>query len=334
MEGDALSIRPGNGIELRSGELIYRFDPARLTGDGVNCISHAHSDHLPRSFEVERAIASKVTLRCASERLGRRLIEDECHHVSMFDSGHIHGSRMFLVDGGSKVLYTGDMCPEDRYGMRGARPVKTDILIIEATYGKKGWDFPPREEMGNVIHDWVEDNMAQGYSVALFTYPLGKSQLLLEILDDLDPYLMDTVLESTRWVEEEEGCCFRYRHCKSPSPHPSAYILSTGSLKGSVAQQLLKGRTRTAYVSGWALRRGFYNHMRVDEGFPLSDHAGHAELLEFVRGCSPKMVYTNHGFDKDLAEDIRRELGIEAMPLKELREAGKPKRQQTKLSVL
>ncbi|MCU0862102.1 MAG: hypothetical protein MUE65_07270 [Methanomassiliicoccales archaeon] len=331
MEGDALSIRPGNGIELVSGEVTCRFDPHKLAGEGLNCISHAHSDHLPRSMESDRAIASRVTLRCASERLGRRLVEDESPHVRMLDSGHIRGSRMFLVDGGAKVLYTGDMCPEDRFGMKGARPAKADALIIESTYGQRGWDFPPREEIGRVIRDWAEDSLAQGFSVALFTYPLGKSQLLLDILGDLEPYLVDNVLCSTQWVEEEGGEEFRYRPCQGCSSAPSVYICSTGSMKGATVQGLRKGKLRTAYVSGWALRRGFFNHMRVDEGFPLSDHAGHDELLEFVRACGPSIVYTNHGFDEDLASDIRMRLGIEARPLKELKEEGRRKRTQRKL---
>lgn len=331
MEGDALSIRPGNGIELVSGEVTCRFDPHKLTRESVNCISHAHSDHLPRSMESDRAIASRVTLRCASERLGRKLVEDESPHVRMLDSGHIRGSRMFLVDGGAKVLYTGDMCPEDRFGMKGARPAKADALIIESTYGQRGWDFPPREEIGRVIRDWAEDSLAQGFSVALFTYPLGKSQLLLDILGDLEPYLVDNVLCSTRWVEEEGGEEFRYRPCQGCSSAPSVYICSTGSMKGATVQGLRKGKLRTAYVSGWALRRGFFNHMRVDEGFPLSDHAGHDELLEFVRACGPSIVYTNHGFDEDLASDIRMRLGIEALPLKELK-APRQKRTQRKLA--
>ena len=331
MEGDALTIRPGNGIEVRTSQLTCRFDPHRIVGEGFNCISHAHSDHLPRGFEGDRAIASRVTLRCASERLGRKLVEDESPHIRMLESGHIRGSRMFLVDGGARVLYTGDMCPEDRFGMRGARPVKTEVLIIESTYGSKGWDFPPREEVGAVISDWVEDSLSQGYSVAMFTYPLGKSQLLLDFLGNMEPYLVDNVLCSTQWVEEEAGERFRYRQVQGEDvKSPSLFICSTGARKSPLLHRLRKGKLRTAYVSGWALREGFYNYMRVDEGFPLSDHAGHKELLDFVRGCDPKLVYTNHGYDAELAADIGRELGIEALPLKELRKGG-AKGSQSKL---
>jgi putative mRNA 3-end processing factor len=331
MEGDALVIRPGNGIEVIGKELTCHLDPRRLTSDVVNCISHAHSDHLPRGFESERAIASRITLRCASERLRRKLQEDSSPHVQMLEAGHIRGSRMFLLNGGTKVLYTGDMCPEDRFGMKGARPVKADALIIESTYGARGWDFPPREKIGAVIKDWVEDSLAQDFSVALMTYPLGKSQLLLDFLGDLEPYLVDNVLCSTQWVEEEGGERFCYRAApETEVKSPSLYICSTGAAKGGQLHKLQKGKLRTAYISGWALRRGFFNHMRVDEGFPLSDHAGHRELLAFVKACDPKVVYTNHGYDEELASDIRKELGIDAKPLKAL--GKKEKGSQKKLA--
>jgi putative mRNA 3-end processing factor len=333
MEGDALAIRSGNGIEVNGQEITCRFDPRRLASDGMNCISHAHSDHLPRGFEGDKAIASRITLRCASERLRKKLHEDSSPHVQMFEAGHIRGSRMFLLNGGTKVLYTGDMCPEDRFGMKGARPVKADVVIIESTYGARGWDFPPREEIGEVIKDWVEDSIAQDFSVALMTYPLGKSQLLLDFLGGLEPYLVDNVLCSTQWVEEESGEKFHYRAAPEVEvKSPSLYICSTGARKGGLLQKLQKGKLRTAYISGWALRRGFFNHMRVDEGFPLSDHAGHRELLSFVKGCDPKVVYTNHGFDEDLASDITNELGIEAQPLKSLGKKEKAKSSQKKLA--
>ncbi|HUL39584.1 MAG TPA: MBL fold metallo-hydrolase [Methanomassiliicoccales archaeon] len=333
MEGDALAIRPGNGIEVEGKELACRLDPHRLEGGATNCISHAHSDHLPRGFEGDKAIASRITLRCVSERLGRKLHEGSSPHVKMLDAGHIRGSRMFLLDGGTKVLYTGDMCPEDRFGMKGARPMKTDVLIIESTYGARGWDFPPREEIGGVIKDWVEDSLALGFSVALMTYPLGKSQLLLDFLGGYEPYLVDNVLCSTQWVEEEGGERFCYRAApESGAESPSLYICSTGARRGALMQRLQKGRLRTAYISGWALRRGFFNNMQVDEGFPLSDHAGHQELLSFVKGCDPKTVYTNHGFDAELASEITKHLGIEAIPLKSLGKKEKAKRSQKKLA--
>jgi putative mRNA 3-end processing factor len=53
----------------------------------------------------------------------------------------------------------------------------------------------------------------------------------------------------------------------------------------------------------------------TDESFPLSDHCGYDELMGFVRKCAPEVVFTTHGFAKEFASKIRKELGIDAQPL-------------------
>lgn len=317
MEGDALALRHANGIEVTVGDLEVRFDPKRLVEGGYNCISHAHSDHLPTRMLTDRAVASRITLRCASERVRRQLREDRCEGITMLDSGHIRGSTMFLVENGSRVLYTGDLCTRDRFGLKGARPVRTDVLIIESTFGSKQWRFPPREEIGRVMRDWIEDNLAQDRSVALFTYPIGKSQLILSFLGDMEPYLSDSVLASTRMVEEGGGESFSYRPFTDGAlERPSLVICSTGARGGAAFEAAKRrGKVRTAVVTGWALMPGCARRMGVDEAFALSDHADYRELIEFVRGCGPRMVYTNHGYDEELASGIRDELGIAAQTI-------------------
>jgi Cft2 family RNA processing exonuclease len=53
---------------------------------------------------------------------------------------------------------------------------------------------------------------------------------------------------------------------------------------------------------------------RADAAFPLSDHADHADLLEFVRAVNPSRVFTIHGFAREFASDLTA-LGIEAWAL-------------------
>lgn len=317
MDGDALALRHSNGIEMTMGDFTCRFDPKRLVEDGHNCISHAHSDHLPSKMMTDRAIASRITLRCASERVRKQLKEDHCDRIRMLNSGHIRGSTMFLVENGTKVLYTGDLCTKDRFGLEGGRPVKTDVLIIESTFGSKQWRFPPREEIGGVMRDWIDDNLAQDRSVALFTYPIGKSQLILSFLGDLQPYLFESVLTSTRMMEEGGEEKFRYRCLEEEAPQePAVMICSTGARRSAAFEsKIKKGTVRTAVVTGWALMPGCARRMGVDEAFALSDHSGYDELLEFVKGCDPRMVYTNHGYDEVLAAAIRNELGIAAQTI-------------------
>lgn len=316
MEGDALQVRLGNGIEL-SGPREVRFDPRRIEAGAVNCISHAHSDHLPRSFEESRAIASPTTLRCASERVGRNIEAASCEQVQMHGSGHIPGSTMFLVDGSKRLLYTGDMCPRDRYGLEGARPISTDILVIESTYGSPSYVFPPTEEMADVLRDWVRDSLNQGYSVALFAYPLGKSQTLLRMLEDFEPYLYGTVLNMTRLVEEDGAeHALRYRpYSKEAAKEPFLMICPTNVKDSSLIAYWRMRKLRTAAVSGWALDRSYRYAMKTDEVFPISDHADFEELLQFTKACSPSKVFVQHGFDKQLAMEIRRRLGIDAQSM-------------------
>jgi Cft2 family RNA processing exonuclease len=52
----------------------------------------------------------------------------------------------------------------------------------------------------------------------------------------------------------------------------------------------------------------------VDEAIPLSDHAGHDELLQLVEQVRPRVVYTVHGYTTEFAADLRRR-GIEAWSL-------------------
>jgi putative mRNA 3-end processing factor len=313
MEGDALEIRLHNGIEL-TGQTECRFDPTRIKATGLNCVSHAHSDHLPRSFESHRIVATTMTARCASARTRKPLEAETSEHVQILNAGHIPGSSMFLVDGGKKVLYTGDFCPRDRCGVEGARPAKTDVLIIEATYGRPRYVFPPAAEIEAVLRDWVEDALHQGYHVALFAYPLGKSQELITMFSDLEPFVHGSALDETRVVEREWCGRMRYRpFAPEAAGTPSLHI--TSSFGGSSLGASLRGRMKTATVSGWAIDSNWRRHDGMRESFPMSDHADFEELVAFTKACDPSIVYTHHGFDKELAGHITKRLGIEARPL-------------------
>ena len=66
--------------------------------------------------------------------------------------------------------------------------------------------------------------------------------------------------------------------------------------------------------SGWGIDPSAKYRYRVDEVFPLSDHAGYKDLIEFVRRVGPQQVLTTHGYVAEFARDLRR-LGFEAWSL-------------------
>ncbi|OPY31443.1 MAG: hypothetical protein A4E32_01899 [Methanomassiliicoccales archaeon PtaU1.Bin124] len=315
MDGDALSVRHGNGIEVSCNDLHLHLDPTSISAETICCISHAHSDHLPRRFNknaTDLVVSSEITLRCAEGRLKRKLRRTEHPAVKMHDAGHIPGSNMFEIEtDAGKVLYTGDFCPRDRPGTQGARPVKCDVLIIDSTYGRPEYVFPPTAGIVHLIRDWVQDNVDAGRSPALFAYPLGKSQELVHILDEHEPFLHSSVHQMTEIIH---GCGvpYHYRNYESRNGQPCVMVCPTQA-KYEVMRQ--NHQVVTAAVSGWAMSSSYRYQMGVDEAFVFSDHADFNDLMSFVKACGPSLVYTTHGFDNELAVEIRSRLGIEARPL-------------------
>ena len=307
----------GNGVEVLGGR-EYHLDPLRLDHGALYCISHAHSDHLPKEVRCNDVMCSPLTLKAANGRLGESLLSNlnsvEHPGVSMIPAGHIPGSMMFhLEDEG--VLYTGDFSPRDRFGISGARPRKTDILVMEATFGRPRYVFPPSEVVAKDLRDWVEDIMAKGDPVAIYAYPLGKCQELLRIFDDLEPYLHGSMVRTTGWVEEFEGTMNYRPYERTSMRSPFLLICPPQGRRSKFIDPWRKKGIKTAAVSGWAIDTSYRYMMNVDETFPLSDHADFEELLSFVKDCDPERVHTLHGFNTDLAAEVRSRLDIEAIPL-------------------
>lgn len=315
MSGRATTVRLGNGVEVLGQEEFY-FDAEVIEPSGTFCISHAHSDHLPKKVVGTEVVCSDLTLKCIEGRTKHKLSLGSHPEIAMFDAGHMAGSRMFQVEqGGKKVLYTGDLCTRDRFGYQGAKPVKTDILVIESTYGRPNYVFPPTAEMTAIMHDWVEDTMSQGHSVAVFAYPFGKSQDLLRVLNDLNPLTDQSVFNASSLVSTEQDPLNFRLYTDELSRDPFVIVCTSWFRKSSQAECWRRNGMRTATVSGWAMDSRYRYQMGVDEAFPFSDHADFEELLAFTKACEPSLVLTHHGFDESLAREIRSRLGIEARPL-------------------
>lgn len=315
MSGRALTIRLGNGVEVL-GDKEYHFDAEVIEACGTFCISHAHSDHLPRRIAGQEVIASDVTLRCLNDRSKKKLSMTPADGVTMLDAGHMAGSRMFQVEvNGRQVLYTGDLCTRDRCGNRGARPVKTDVLIIESTYGKPRYVFPPSDVIASLVHDEVEDNFSQGRSVSLYAYPFGKSQDMIRVLQDLAPYADLSVYNATSLVRNECDPLECNLWDGEEIDEPFVVICSPWLKRTKQAELMQNKNVKRLAVSGWAIDAGYKRKMGVHEAFPFSDHADFNDLIEFVKGCEPELVITHHGSADSLAYEIKSRLGIDARPL-------------------
>ncbi|MDW5563351.1 MAG: MBL fold metallo-hydrolase RNA specificity domain-containing protein [Methanomassiliicoccus sp.] len=315
MPGRALTIRLGNGVEVLGDEAYY-FDADVIEACGTFCISHAHSDHLPKRVVGTQVVASEVTLRCLNSRSKKQLTMGQANGIEEFDAGHMAGSRMFQVEvDGRQVLYTGDLCTRDRCGSKGARPVKTDVLIIESTYGKPRYVFPPSDIIASLVRDEVEDIISQGRPVSLYAYPFGKSQDMLRVLREFGPYADRSVYNATALVRSEDDP-LECRLWDGEDPNDPFVVICSPWLNRTQNAEVLRRRNpKRLAVSGWALDSGYRARLGVDEAFPFSDHADFNDLIAFVKACEPEVVITHHGFADSLACEIKARLGIEARPL-------------------
>lgn len=308
-----MTVELGNGVKVRVGGRVHRFDPRAVVEGDVNLVSHAHSDHVPSRFSGLPVVCSEMThAAMAVRRKGVRRCG--CDSAEMVDAGHAPGSVMFVVRGEETVLYTGDFCTRRKRHVPPAEAVGCDTLITESTYGVPGYEFPGHEEVVSALRDWVDDRLRQGTCAVLKAYPFGKAQEISFELRDM-PVRLQPAIASYNRVLAGHGMDLPVEKPDIGREDPFVYVTSgLGSERGTVDRMVSEG-AKVATFSGWAAGRSFAGRPPSTEAFPLSDHCDYNELMEFVRRCSPSRVYTLHGFAERLAESVERELGIHATPL-------------------
>jgi len=296
--------KTGNGVLIKHGGRRIAIDrvPRNIAAD-LYLVSHAHTDHLPPASGL-RVIASDETIRLAKSR-GYNYVKldvDKYRDIEMIDSGHILGSKSFLIDG--KILYTGDINTFNRGFLKGFKPPQADILIIEATYGYYKYVFGRYNELLSRLKTIISRELMNGISIILKAYPLGKLQILSEILRGFRNLYVSRHVYKYNVIYHELGVL----------NDPGKEYLSDIKdpiilLESSVSRDTVKPSTQaiTIRLSGWMVGR-------EDEGLPLSDHADFTELLRTVDRVSPKKIYTIYGFADKLAE-ILRSMGYSAEPL-------------------
>ncbi|HUV61656.1 MAG TPA: MBL fold metallo-hydrolase [Thermoplasmata archaeon] len=306
----------GNGVAMRTDGCIYRFDPDRAVHGDINLVSHAHSDHVPNYLGRAPITCSRIThdlIRLRRKKVERR---DEPSADSM-EAGHAPGSVMFLVDGASKVLYTGDFCTRVKGHLSPARPIGCDVLVMECTYGKPEYEFPDHRETMRAVRDWVEETLGSGSNAVLLAYPLGKAQELCFELRD-HPIRVEARTAENHHALNDHG--FRLPVDTDTGPRvgqPFVYVTPGAGAERAKVDCMAKHGAKAAAFTGWAVRRfGGRAKAPSTEMFPLSDHCDYNELMEFVRLCGPGKVFTTHGFTEEFARSVRRELGIDAEPLR------------------
>ena len=116
--------------------------------------------------------------------------------VTFFDSGHILGSAMTLVeDSGHKILYTADLNTRETRLLDGAKKgLQADTLIIESTYGSTADQHLSSKEIYASLVREVKETLDKNGKVIIPSFAIGRGQ---EILFTLENYLKSKMLPPT-----------------------------------------------------------------------------------------------------------------------------------------
>lgn len=278
-------------------------------------VSHAHADHTGRHGRI---ICTPETAAISKIRFGQRDCQFEMipYHESftpapgwtarLLPAGHALGSAQFHVDNGrSSLLYTGDF--KGRTG-RSATPVATlpaETLIMETTYGRERYRFPPTEETMARVEQFCVEVLDDGDTPVLMAYAFGKAQELLCRLSGRGFKIMvHRSISPLLGVYREAGVVIP--ECEEWAPEASrgrVVVCPPGAQ--SVRSLRAIPRRRVAALTGWALDPGAIYRLGCEVAFPLSDHADYDELLEHVSAVSPRCVLTLHGYASEFAADLR-----------------------------
>ncbi|MBT6400382.1 MAG: ATP-dependent DNA ligase [Verrucomicrobia bacterium] len=283
-------------------------------------VSHGHADHFARH---QRVLCSPGTGHILVKRYGvkastiealdwgeQRIIND--HHITLYPAGHITGSAMIRIEGPDQsILYTGDFKTRSSHTAELVDFPKSDILIMETTFGRPQFVFPPTDEIEKDISRFARETLDDGETPIFLAYSLGKAQEALAILNNagIEIVVHKTVFEMTQACRDLKVDLPKPVLLEKNIPPGVAVIAPPNAVRARVIRSHKK--RRTAMLSGWALTPGSRYRYQVDQVFPLSDHADYPGLLESVEKVSPSLVYTLHGSTREFARDLRAK-GIEA----------------------
>jgi putative mRNA 3-end processing factor len=243
-------------------------------------------------------------------------------------AGHVPGAVMMELEiADRKVLFTGDMDTRDSPTTIGAKPVKADVLFMEATYA--GREHPPKEEEQQRLVNSVIETVENGGTALIPTFANGRCQDVISLLHEsgLDLEGMGKVITKIMLEHPELlaapaklDSAFRWtRRVSSKSDRKKALeadviVTTSGMLDGGPAlwylNRLRHDERNSIFLTGYQAE-GSGGHRLLESGalpifgrmteiglsieqFDLSNHAGHSDLMQFALETEAEEVILYH----------------------------------------
>ena len=247
-------------------------------------------------------------------------------------AGHVPGAAMIEFElPECRILWTGDIDVRDSPNVSGAKPISTDILVMEGTYG--GREHPDRKEEEARFIQKIQEVVARGGVAIVPAFASGRGQDILRLLYHADPNLRvhyDGMGKrvTRHWMDhphhitnaEEWDKIWRWvRRISSKSDRKKALngdviVTTSGMLKGGPVlwylNRLKEDPESAVLITGYQAE-GTGGEMLLEEGklpiygtitkiaceverYYLSNHCGHNHLVKFAKNTGAKHVVLFH----------------------------------------
>ncbi len=283
-------------------------------------ISHAHSDHTARHQQIICTPPTADFLKIRHKKVNCLKLDYGQEYkindvtITLFPSGHILGSAQVLVQTSQgKLLYTGDFRTKTAHTVEKFIPVTCDILIMETTFGRSSYRFPPREQVEKELLQLIEQNLKAGITPIIFAYPLGKSQEILHVLSNSGiKVAADYNIIRLAHVYEKYDVRFGEFENFRRSDYRNRVILLPVNQRHQRFVKNMEAK-QTIFMSGWGMDAAAKYRFKVDRVMPYSDHADYDELIQTATQSGAKKIYCTHG-PADFVTTLQNE-GFDAHPL-------------------
>jgi len=310
-----------------------------------DCIKIAKAEGYPEAYDSG---AVKRTMRSYRDIDFNDVTQAIGLEVASHSAGHIPGATMYELNGSRNTLITGDMHTINQRLVWAAEPVKCDDLIIESTYA--GREHPDRTDVEEQFLDKLAEVIGRGGTAIVPSFAVARMQELLLILRDTDyEYWMDGMGKTVNQIyfehpeylrspkklfnAERRGHVVKNPKMRDKALEGDIIITTSGMLNGGPVLSYLdkfKNDPKSAVLLTGYQVEGTNGRRLVDTGmidfygdiqkiacevqsYDFSAHAGHSDLLKFVKDCSPERVVLMHGDNRELLAKPLREEGYEVI---------------------
>ena len=228
-------------------------------------VSHGHADHAREHGTVVTSINNARVCRHRFRRAKREVSFEEHafnepwsdgeHRLTLFSAGHVLGSSQLLIEGvGGKFVYTGDFKLTRSYTCEPPEVKKCDVLLMECTFGRPQYVFPPRDEVEATIVDFATRALAADCAPVFFAYSLGKAQEVMAILLEANvPVTAHGAVHAMAQVYEDAGVRFgAYETYDEHTYDGTRALVWPPSGRRRPKGDAQTPRCRTAMLTGWA----------------------------------------------------------------------------------